>query len=62
MLFGLPASAIQLPFAVPDYQVQQYDGCSIIQSPPLGAMNEATEVSKNLKKKLWTALKQMFEL
>ena len=62
ILLGLPASSIQLPFTVPDFQVQNYDGCAILQTPPLSAMNEATEISKNLKKKLWTALKLLFEL
>ncbi len=60
ILFGLKASDVQLPFTVPDFQVQQYDECSILQAPALGAMNEDTASGKNLKMKLWIALKQMF--
>ncbi len=62
ILFGLPASSVLLPFTVPDFQVQDYDGCSILQVPVLETMNEANEKSKNLKKKLWVSLKQMFEI
>ncbi len=62
LLFGIMAPAVQLPFTVPDFQVQNFDSCTILQSPPLGEMNEPTEQSKELKKKLWLALKRMFDV
>jgi hypothetical protein len=62
LLFGVMASAIQLPFTVPHFQVQNFDNCTILQSPPLGEMNEPTENSKELKKKLWLSLKRMFDV
>ncbi|BFG69191.1 hypothetical protein KACHI17_00720 [Sediminibacterium sp. KACHI17] len=62
ILFDIEASAIQMPFRLPFYQVQAYDQCSILCAPPLHTMMGDTREAKLEKSKLWLSLKNMFNL
>jgi hypothetical protein len=60
-LFGVTTEQIQLPFAIPDYQVQNYAGCTILRSPVLTLVAPAktTDGIKAEKRKLWESLKRI---
>ncbi len=62
LLFDVTATTIQLPFTIPNYQVQAYNGCQFLIAPPLGIFNENTEAAKLEKTKLWVSLKKIFNL
>ena len=62
LLFGVTAQEIQLPFTVPHYQVQKYDNCSFLFSPPLDTMLGNSQSAKLEKSKLWLCLKNMFAI
>lgn len=62
LLFDVEPSAIKLPFLIPAFQVQQYDGCTVMVAPPLTALNKPGQDSKLLKTKLWLSLKQVFNI
>ena len=60
--FGITALQIELPFTMPDYQVQLYDNCRIVIAPSLTALNSETSGAITEKKKLWKSLQKMFSL
>jgi hypothetical protein len=62
ILFGVTAREAGLPFAIPHYQVQQYDSCNILLAPALTAMLGDSQEAKLEKSKLWLCLKKMFNL
>ena len=62
LMFGVTALQIELPFAMPDYQVQQYDNCSILTASALHMLNKNSEAVKKEKEKLWKSLRTMFNL
>jgi len=62
LLFDINAASIALPFEVPQYQVQQYDNCTLLFSAPLQSMLVKTEAAKLEKGKLWNALKKTFNI
>jgi hypothetical protein len=62
LMFGVTALQIELPFAMPDYQVQQYDNCSILTASALQVLNKNSEAVKTEKEKLWKSLRTMFNL
>jgi hypothetical protein len=62
LLFGVNALQIQLPFAMPDYQVQLYDNCKIVSAPALEQLNKPTQEIKAEKNKLWKSLQKMFSI
>jgi hypothetical protein len=62
LMFGVTALQIELPFAMPDYQVQQYDNCSILTASALQALNKNSEAVKKEKEKLWKSLRTMFNI
>ena len=62
LLFNVEANAIQLPFTIPYYQVQQYDKCSILTAPTLQMMLGNTEEAKLHKSRLWLSLKKIFTI
>ncbi len=62
LLFGISALQIELPFAMPHYQVQQYDQCKILTAPSLTELNQQTQTAKTEKAQLWKSLKKMFDL
>ncbi|MEP6466370.1 MAG: hypothetical protein ABJB05_08690 [Parafilimonas sp.] len=60
--FGIKALQIELPFTLPDYQVQEHSKCKIIIAPALNELNQQTENAKAEKIKLWKGLQKMFDL
>ena len=62
LMFGVNTLQIQLPFTMPDYQVQQYDNCKIVTAPSLIALNNKTQLAKAEKTKLWKSLQNIFNL
>jgi len=62
LLFNITAASIALPFEVPQYQVQQYDHCTLLFSAPLQAMLVKDESAKIEKGKLWNVLKKTFNI
>ena len=60
VLFDVTAAQIRLPFTIPHYQVQQYDGCNLLLAPALTAMLGESKEAKLEKSKLWLCLKKMF--
>jgi hypothetical protein len=62
LLFGVTAQEIQLPFSVPHYQVQKYDGRQFLLGPSLDKMLGDSQEAKLEKSKLWLSLKKMFNI
>jgi len=62
LMFGMNTLQIQLPFTMPDYQVQQYDNCKIVTAPSLTNLNNKTQQAKAGKTKLWKSLQNIFSL
>ena len=62
LLIDVKPTSIQLPFTMPDFQVQQFSSCTIICIPSLSTMLKENAESKLLKGKLWTSLKKVFNL
>lgn len=62
IFFGVTTQNVQLPFAIPHYQVQKYDNRQFLMAPPLSAMLGASQEAKLEKSKLWLSLKKMFNL
>ncbi|SJZ96095.1 hypothetical protein [Sediminibacterium ginsengisoli] len=62
LLFGIDTRLVQLPFVVPQYQVQAYDKCQFLLAPPLSAMLGNSQEAKLEKSKLWLSLKKIFGL
>jgi hypothetical protein len=60
LLFGVTTQALQLPFLIPDYQLQQYEKCTFIQACPLDDMKANDDKAKAEKRKLWNCLKTVF--
>lgn len=60
LLFDVEPSLIRLPFKIPPFQIQKYDGCTIMTAPALAALNMPTQEGKLLKTKLWSSLKEIF--
>jgi hypothetical protein len=62
LLFDVEPSVIGLPFKIPHFQVQHYDGCAIMPAPALKTLNKNTPEGKLLKTKLWNSLKLFFNI
>lgn len=58
MLFGITAQEFGFPFSIPEYQVQQFSGKTVIHSPALHEI----ENDKVAKGKLWVGVKRIFNL
>jgi hypothetical protein len=58
MMFGILPDAIELPFVMPEFQRQSYNNQVYLAVPSLGAL----ENNKDLKRKLWVVLQQIFSL
>ncbi len=54
--FGIKASAIGLPFSIPEFQVQLFNNQTYIFAPELSIIQKET----HLKRKLWVSLKEVF--
>lgn len=62
IVFDIKPSALQLPFDLPNYQVQAYDQCSMLFAPSLDLLTNDSREAKLEKSKLWLCLKNMFNL
>jgi hypothetical protein len=62
LLFNVSAAMIKLPFTVPNYQVQQYGGCTFLMAPSLLQYYGDSGDAKLEKTKLWVSLKSLFNL
>lgn len=60
--FGISALDIELPFAMPYYQVQDYAKCKIVIAPSLAELHQQTAPAKAEKTKLWKSLQKLFNL
>jgi hypothetical protein len=60
--FDLQPKEIQLPFTIPNYQVQQHDNCKFLFASTLKTMEGDSKEAKLEKSKLWMSLKNMFQL
>ncbi len=56
--FGIKASAIGLPFSVPEFQVQLYNNQTYVFVPELNLIQKETD----LKQKFWKSLKEVFSI
>jgi hypothetical protein len=62
ILFGVEPDFIRLPFSIPLYTLQRYNTSEFLRVDALTEfISESTE-SKQLKKRLWANLKEMFAL
>jgi len=57
-VFGISLSDIGLPFKIPEFQVQSFEDCTYLSIPAINILQE----NKELKRKLWLCLKQIFSL
>lgn len=56
LMFGIPFPEMDLPFIIPDFQIQSYGGKLFMAAPALnGFIN-----NKDLKKDLWKSLQKIF--
>lgn len=62
LAFDISAASLQLPFNLPNYQVQAYDQCSMLFAPSLSLMSDDSREAKLEKSKLWLSLKNMFNI
>lgn len=60
--FDLQTKEIQLPFTIPNYQVQVHDNCKFLFAASLTTMEGDSQEAKLEKSKLWASLKNMFQL
>lgn len=60
--FDLQTKEIQLPFTMPNYQVQLHDNCKFLFASSLKTMEGDSQEAKLEKSKLWASLKNMFQL
>ena len=58
MMFGILPDAIQLPFVMPEFQRQSYNNQIYLAVPSLNEL----ENNRELKRKLWMVLQQIFSL
>jgi hypothetical protein len=56
LLFGVSTAAVDLPFTIPFFQIQNFQQQSFLTAPPLADFLE----NKNLKKDLWISLQKLF--
>lgn len=61
LMFGVTTQQVQLPFAMPDYQVQQHGNCTILSAPIITLSTVKDDKAINAeKRKLWESLKRIF--
>ena len=60
LLFGITTQVLQLPFMIPNYQLQRYEDCTFIQACAIEGMKDNDDNAKAEKRKLWTCLKTVF--
>lgn len=62
ILFEVGTSELQLPFTVPNYQIQKHGTCTFLFANALQSMLGGSAEDKIEKSKLWLSLKVMFNL
>ncbi len=62
LLFDIKPTELNLPFNIPNFQVNVFDGCTFVTFPGLNVMMEESAESKILKSKMWVTLKKAFKL
>lgn len=62
LLFGITTADLDLPFAFPYYQLQNFNNSVFVSAPPLELLKANTVAAKTEKSKLWLCLKQMFNV
>ena len=62
LLFDIAAQDIQLPFTVPNYQLQKFGNATFLLAPSLAMMQGNTEAVKMEKSRLWLSLKKLFDI
>ena len=60
LMFDVSMQDLQLPFTIPNYQVQQYAGITFMTAPVVTLSHAATDAVKTEKRKLWEKLKLIF--
>jgi len=56
VLFGLSPAEFSMPVNFPEFQVQAFNNCTFLTTPPLGQL----ETDNLLKSKLWVCLRRVF--
>lgn len=62
LLFDINLKAFQLPFVIPNYQIQNYNLSQFLLSASLLNMEGSSQEAKLEKSKLWISLKKMFNI
>ena len=63
LMFDVSTSDLSLPFNIPNYQVQQYGGCTFMTAPSVTlSADKTTEAIKTEKRNLWEKLKVIFNV
>lgn len=62
ILFGVKTTDIQLPFIIPDYQIQPYDQSKFLAAPAFDRFTGNHAEAKLEKTKLWVSLKTLFNI
>lgn len=58
IVFGVSLSAIGLPFTIPEFQLQVFDKITYLTAPSISQL----QADKELKRRLWSCLKQIFSI
>ena len=56
IMFGVNSMQMQLPFIIPDYQIQNYNNIQYLSAPDL----KQIETDQTAKKQLWASFQKMF--
>ena len=56
LIFGIKTSELELPFAIPDFQIQAFQEQLYLTAPPF----KQFLTNKDLKKELWICLQKLF--
>jgi len=63
LMFDVTAKDIALPFSIPNYQIQKYEGATFMMVPAITlSANKTTESIKVEKRNLWEKLKIIFNV
>jgi hypothetical protein len=60
LLFDLTTQDIELPFSIPNYQIQKFNECTFLTAVSLNKMLGNSQEAKVEKTKLWMSLKNIF--
>ncbi|MEO6682753.1 MAG: hypothetical protein ABIN48_07985 [Ginsengibacter sp.] len=58
LTFGLSTKDLNLPFNVPDFQIQKFQNQTYLLNPPM----DKILIDVDLKKKLWICIKNLFSI